>query len=174
MGAGTVNDPRNSYHLEFVCDSKNLALDLKKLINTFVDLSAKIVERKGKYVVYMKKAEYISDTLALMGANVQVLEFENVRVKKEVLSETVRLINCDSANVDRTLDASEKQIASIRKIEKARGLDSLPEKLRETAVMRLEHPEASLTQLGEMMNPPLKKSGINNRLKKIEDIAGKL
>ena len=174
MGAGTMNDPENSYHLEFVCNSMNLANDLKKLINGFVDLTAKVVERKGQYVVYMKKAEYISDTLALMGAHTQVLEFENVRLKKELMNETVRITNCDAANTDRTLDASQRQIENIRKIERTKGLDYLPEKLKQAALMRLEYPEASLVQLGEMMDPPMKKSGINNRFRKIEEIANKL
>ena len=174
MGAGTMNDPEKSYHLEFVCNSRNLANDLKKLINTFVDLTAKVVKRKEQYIVYMKKAEYISDTLGLMGAHTQMLEFENVRIKKELMNETVRITNCDSANTDRTLDASQKQIENIRKIERIKGLDALPEKLKQAALMRLEYPEASLTQLGEMMDPPMKKSGINNRLKKIEEIANKL
>lgn len=174
MGAGTMNDPEKSYHLEFVCNSRNLANDLKKLINTFVDLTAKVVERKEQYIVYMKKAEYISDTLGLMGAHTQMLEFENVRIKKELMNETVRITNCDSANTDRTLDASQKQIENIRKIERLKGLDALPEKLKQAALMRLEYPEANLTQLGELMDPPMKKSGINNRLRKIEEIANKL
>ncbi len=174
MGAGTMNDPEKGYHLEFVCNSRNLAMDLKKLINTFVDLTAKVVERKGQYIVYMKKAEYISDTLALIGAHSQVFEFENVRIKKELMNETVRLTNCDSANTDRALDASQKQIENIRKIEREKGLDFLPDKLKQAAVMRLEHPDANLTQLGEMMEPPMKKSGINNRFRKIEEIANKL
>ena len=174
MGAGTMNDPEKSYHLEFVCNSRNLANDLKKLINTFVDLTAKVVERKEQYIVYMKKAEYISDTLGLIGAHTQMLEFENVRIKKELMNETVRITNCDSANTDRTLDASQKQIENIRKIERLKGLDALPEKLKQAALMRLEYPEANLTQLGELMDPPMKKSGINNRLRKIEEIANKL
>ena len=154
MGAGTMTDPNKGYHLEIVCASKNLAGDLKKMMNSFVDLNVKTVKRKEKYIVYMKSSEYICDTLSLMGADSQRLEFENVRLKKELLNETVRLTNCDSQ-------------------EKV-GLDSLPPKLRAAAELRLEYPEASLTQLGEMMDPPMKKSGINNRLRKIEEIANKL
>ena len=174
MGAGTVSDPGKSYHLEIVCGSRNLAEDLRKLINTFVDLSAKVVERKGRFIVYMKKSEYISDTLAIMGAHAHVLEFENIRIQKGLVNDTVRITNCDNANTDRTLDASQRQIEDIRKIEREKGLDFLPEKLRETARLRLAYPEASLTQLGEMLNPPMKKSGVNNRLKKIQEIAEKL
>ena len=174
MGAGSVNDPSNSYHLEFVCASRTLANDLKKMINSFVDLSAKVVVRKDSFVVYMKNSEYISDTLAIMGASNQVFAFEDVKIKKGLVNDAVRITNCDNANTDRALDAAEKQIAAIRKIEGAKGLDWLPEKLRAAAQLRLEHPEASLTQLGEMMDPPLKKSGINNRLRKIDDIARQL
>lgn len=174
MGAGTMTDPNKGYHLEFVCASKNLAGDLKKMMNSFVDLNVKIVKRKDKFIVYMKSAEYICDTLSLMGADTQRLEFENVRLKKELLNETVRLTNCDNANTDRTLDASQHQIENIRKIQEMKGLESLPEKLRVVAELRLEYPEASLTQLAEMLDPPMKKSGINNRFRKIEELANKL
>lgn len=174
MGAGTMTDPNKGYHLEFVCASKILAADLKKMINSFVDLNVKTVKRKEKHIVYMKSGEYICDTLSLMGADSQRLEFENVRLKKELLNETVRLTNCDNANTDRTLDASQHQIENIKKIAELKGLESLPEKLRVAAELRLEYPEASLTQLGELMDPPMKKSGINNRLRKIEEIANKL
>lgn len=174
MGSGTISDPGKSYHLEIVCSSKNLAGDLKKMINTFVDLSAKTVERKNHYVVYMKNSDYICDTLAIMGAHSQVLEFENVKIKKELVNETVRITNCDNANTDRMLDASQRQIESIKKIQATKGLGCLPDKLRAVAELRLEYPEASLVQLAEMMDPPMKKSGINNRFRKIEEIAGKL
>lgn len=174
MGTGTVNDPEKSYHLEIVCSSEKLARDLKKLINNFEDLSAKVVERKGRYVVYMKNSQYISDTLAIMGAHTQVLKFEDVKIKKELVNETVRITNCDNANTDRTLDASQRQIDAIRKIEAMGGLGRIPVKLRELALLRLDNPEASLTQLGEMMDPPLKKSGVNNRMKRILEAAEKL
>lgn len=174
MGAGTVNDPSNSYHLEFVCASKTLAADLRKLINSFVDLSAKVVPRKDNYIVYMKNSEYISDTLAIMGASSKVFIFEDVKIKKSFVNNAVRMTNCDNANTDRTLDAAQRQLAAIKKIEAVRGIDWLPEKLRLAARLRLENPEASLLQLAEMMDPPMKKSGINNRFKKIEEIAGRL
>lgn len=174
LGSGSINDPSKSYHLEFVCASANLANDLRKMINTFVDLSAKVVERKEKHIVYMKNSQYICDTLAIMGAHTTMLDYENIRVQKSVKSSVVRVTNCDSANTDRTLDASQKQIEMIRKIEEKRGLEYLPDKLLQAAKLRLEYPEASLTQLGEMMDPPMKKSGINNRFRRIEEIANKL
>lgn len=174
MGKGTVNDPEKSYHLEVVCSSEKLARDLKRLINTFEDLSAKIVERKGKYVVYMKNSQYISDTLAIMGAHSQVLKFEDTKIRKELVNETVRITNCDNANTDRALDASQRQIEAIHKIEDKVGLGRLPQKLAELAELRMNNPEASLTQLGEMMDPKLKKSGVNGRMKRIIDTADKL
>lgn len=174
MASGSVTDPEKGYHLEIVCNSERLAKDLKKMINSYDDLQAKVIPRKNHYVVYMKNSAYIRDTLAIMGANTHVLKYDDVLIKKSMVNETVRITNCDNANTDRTLDASEKQVANIKKIESVRGLDSLPDKLREVALLRLEHPEASLTQLGEMTDPPLKKSGINNRFKKIEEIAKNL
>lgn len=174
MGAGTINDPEKSYHLEFVCRSEALAADLRKVINSFVDLSAKITRRGNNYVVYMKKADFITDMLALMGASGQVFHMEEVRIKKGVISNAKRIANCDNANLDRTVDAAMRQLEAIRKIEEEKGLEWLPEKLRETAKLRLENPEVSISALGEMCDPPLKKSGINNRLKKLEELAARI
>lgn len=174
LGAGTVNDPGKGYGLEFVCGSMAFAADLRKLICSFDDLSAKIAERKGQYIVYMKKSEYVRDTLGIMEAHARVLELEKVRLEKELLGMTIRITNCDNANTDRAIEASQRQIEDIRKIESARGLDSLPEKLRDTALMRLKYPEVSLAQLGEMLDPPLKKSGVNNRFRRIGEIASRL
>ena len=151
-----------------------MANDLKKLINSFTDLSAKVVARGKKYIVYMKKADYISDTLAIMGASGQVLKLEDIRIRKSMMNTARRAMNCDSANVDRVIDASMKQVESIRLIAENKGLNWLEPKLLEVAVIRLEHPEASLQALGEMCDPPLKKSGVNNRLRKIEEIADRI
>ncbi|MCI8609831.1 MAG: DNA-binding protein WhiA [Firmicutes bacterium] len=174
MGNGTMSDPEKGYHLEFVCRSEQLALDLRRLINSFVDLSAKISKRKDQYVVYMKKADYIRDTLAIMGANNQVFTMEEIRIKKSMVSDAKRIANCDTANVDRAVEAAMRQLAAIEKIEKAKGLDWLPEKLREVAALRKENPDISIMALGELLDPPLKKSGINHRLARIEELAGKI
>ena len=174
LGSGSVSDPKKGYHLEFVCGSEVLARDLLKLINNFEDLSAKTVERKGRYIVYMKNSQYISDTLAIMGAHSEVLKMEEVRIEKGLVSEAVRITNCDTANTDRTLDASQKQLAAIRKIREKGGMEGLSVKLRDVALIREANPEASLTQIGEMLNPPLKKSGVNNRMKRIMEYADKL
>ena len=174
MGVGTMSDPEKSYDLEFVLDSQTMANDLKKMINSFVDLSCKMIKRGKKYVVYMKKADYISDTLAIMGASSQVFSMEETRIKKEMISAAKRMSNCDSANMDKSIEASMKHIEAIKKIEQSGGLEILPQKLREAAYLRLEHPDISIQALGELCDPPLKKSGINNRLRKIEEIASKL
>ena len=171
MAAGSVSDPVKEYHLEFTLDHEQLAIDLRRLIGTFDDLEGRIAMRKGKYVVYMKRSEYISDMLALMGADSQVLIFENTRIEKEVVNQTVRLTNCDSANTDRTINAASRQVEAIRKLMDSGKMGILSEKLVEVAELRLEHPDASLIELGEMMDPPLKKSGINNRLKRIMEAA---
>lgn len=174
MGAGTMSDPEKSYHLELVCRTEALARDLKKLINSFTDLQAKEFKRGKSHVVYMKKADYIGDTLGIMGADTHSLAIENVLVEKSVRNKVNRLANCDNANVDRTVEAAMKQVRAIEKIEEIKGLNWLPAKLREMAVLRKENPEVTISALGELCDPPLKKSGVNSRLKKIVDIASKL
>ena len=174
MGAGTMSNPEKNYDLEFVVGSETMATDLRKLINSFVDLSCKSIKRGKRYVVYMKKADYISDILAIMGASNQVFAMEEIRIKKAMVNSAKRSVNCDNANMDKTIEASIRQTAAIRKIDEKIGINALPEKLREVARLRLENPDISITALGELCNPPLKKSGINNRMKKIEETAAKL
>ena len=174
MGAGTMSDPEKGYDLEFVLESATMAAALKKLINSFVDLSCKVTERRGKHVVYMKKADYISDMLAIMGASSQVFSMEETRIKKEMVGSARRMSNCDSANMDRSIEASMKHIEAIKKIQETKGLASLPETLREAAELRLEHPDISIAALGELCDPPMKKAGINKRLMRIQEIASKL
>jgi DNA-binding protein WhiA len=174
LGAGTISDPQKGYHLEIVCRSATLAKDLRHLINTFDDLTAKVSQRGDRYVVYMKNFQYIRDTLAIMKAYGKVLELEDVAISKEMRNQAVRLTNCDTANTDRTLDASENQRLAIRKIRERNAMNELTPKLRELAELREQHPDASLTILGEMMDPPLKKSGVNNRMKRILEYAEKL
>lgn len=174
LAAGTITDPEKAYHLEFNCSSQILAADVRKLINSFVDLHAKISVRKKNYSVYVKEGEQIIDILAIMGAHSQIFAFENVRITKEIRNKANRLNNCDNANIDKTLQAAEKQLACIRKIQDTKGLRFLPDKLYEVALLRLDHPEATLQELADMMDPPMKKSGINNRFRKIEELANKL
>lgn len=174
LAAGTITNPEKSYQMEWRCGSERMAKDLLRLIGSFEDLEAKTIKRKNQWIVYVKTASYIRDLLTLMGAHGKVLELENVLITKELRSEAVRMTNCDTANMDRVISASERQIEDIRKIIMNKGEEFLPEKLREVAALRLDNPEASLSQLGEMLSPPMKKSGVNNRLKKISEIADSL
>ena len=174
LGCGTMSDPKKGYHFELVFNSETLATDVKKLIGTFVDLSANSTKRKDDYIVYMKKAQYISDMLGILGADDAVLAFEDVRMNKSIITETQRMMNCDSANVDRTLSASEEQIRWIKTIQEHDGLEWLQAPLREVAELRLREPEASLTEIGEALTPPIKKPAVSKRFAKIKAIAEKI
>ena len=173
MGSGSLSDPEKGYHLEIVCNSELLAADMKKLINSF-SLHSKVVKRKKSYIVYIKEGEQIVDFLNIMGAHSRLLDFENIRIVKELRNKTNRLVNCETANLDKTVNAAGRQMEAILKIQKVKGLSYLPDKLREMAELRVDEPDASLLELGEMLEPKVSRSGVNHRLKKIEDIAGKL
>jgi DNA-binding protein WhiA len=172
LGAGSVSDPEKSYHLDVSCNSGELAQDLRRLVNGF-GLRAKVAPRRKMQVVYLKEAEQISDLLTILGAHNTVLRFENVRVTKEVRNAANRKVNCDAANLDKTVNTAARQIEEIRLIEERMGLRALPDSLRALAELRLSHPEASLTELGGLLDPPLKKSGVNHRFQKLSEIAGK-
>ena len=191
LSCGTMSDPRKSYHLEFVLDKEQSAIDLKKLIGGFVDLSANISKRGSDYIVYIKKASYISDMLGIVGADNSMLEFESIRVNKGMHGDIMRMINCDNANVDRTLSAAEEQrewILQIASAETGRdprpqeaadpgsefwtdGLRRLPDSLKEVAFIRLYKPEASLTEIGELLTPQLGKAAVSKRFAKIKALA---
>jgi len=171
LAAGTVNNPEKRYHMEIATSTEMLAKELRKLINHFVDISAKVVERKKGYGVYLKAGEQIKDILAIMGASQQFFKFDEVMMIKELKTETNRINNLDNANIDKAIKAAEKHINAIKKIEEIKGLDFLTPKLRDAALARLEYPEVGIEELGKLMDPPLSKSGINNRLRKLEEIA---
>ena len=174
LGCGSITDPGKRYQMEFITSSKKFAADLKKLINSFVDLNANVATRRTSYVVYIKRASYISDMLAIMKAYNSMLEFQNVMINKGIRADATRMTNCDNANLDRALMTAEKQLMQIKKIEAKLGLENIPGALRELALIRLEHPDANLTEIGELLNPPIKKSGVNKKFKKLEEIADKL
>lgn len=174
MGIGTMSDPEKSYHLEFVCRTEALAKDLRKLINSFVDLQAKESKRGKSHIVYVKKADYIGDILGIMGAGTHSLIIENTLVEKSMRNKVNRMANCDNANLDRVVEAAMKQSQAIEKIENLKGLDWLPDKIKEVAILRKEHPDLSIAALGELCDPPLKKSGVNGRLKKLVEFADKI
>lgn len=170
LGGGSVSDPEKSYHFELVTHYKTLSDDLCQLLAD-CEFPLKTIFRKSTYVTYAKDSEVIGDLLAFMGASSSVMELYNIKIMKDMRNNVNRRVNCETANVAKTVDAAVRQVHSIRRLERLRGLDSLPENLQETARLRLEYPEASLAELGEMLSPPIGKSGVNHRLKKIMQIA---
>lgn len=173
LGAGSVSDPEKTYHLEFVSTSEIHSGNLKDLINDF-ELGAKIVRRKNSYVIYLKEGDKIVDLLNIVGAHSALLKLENIRIVKQVRNNVNRIVNCETANLSKIVNASMRQIENIEYIQKMTGFKILPKNLREVAEVRLEYREASLKELGEMLNPPVGKSGVNHRLRKIEKIAENL
>lgn len=170
---GSMSDPHKGYHLEFVCEYESWAEQIRQVIGSF-DLEAKIIKRKKYYVVYLKEGEGIVDLLNVMGAHRLLMELENLRVEKEVRNSINRQVNCEAANITKTVTAASKQIEDILYLQKHYGLSNLPDNLRQMAEARLEHPESSLQELGGYLNPPVGKSGVNHRLRKISEIAEKL
>ena len=170
LAAGSVSDPQNSYHFEIVCPVMEKAEQLQALLAHF-HLEARIVQRKRHFVVYLKESEAIVDALNIMEAHVALMKLENVRILKDMRNSVNRQVNCETANLYKIAKTASKQIADIQYIEKMRGLSSLNEALESIAVLRLEYPEASLQELGTMLTPPVGKSGVNHRLRKLSDIA---
>ncbi|WP_300347757.1 DNA-binding protein WhiA [Clostridium sp.] len=173
IGGGSISNPEKTYHLEFVTHSQEYAEDLGKLVNTF-GLKSKVIQRKNSFIVYIKEGEQIVDLLNIIGAHTALLELENIRIMKEMRNNVNRLVNCETANLSKTVNAAVRQVESIKLIEREIGLARLPKNLREVAELRLTYPEESLKELGEMLEPPVGKSGVNHRLRKIEKIAEEL
>lgn len=173
LGCGSINDPNRSYHLEMVTEKLGHAEGLEILMNEF-DLGAKTIVRKQHYITYLKESSKIVDFLNITGAHKNLLELENIRVIKDIRNQVNREINCDNANLNKIVDASLRQKRCILKLKNLGLLDSLPDDLRSLAYLRLENEDASLKELGEMLEPPLGKSGVNYRFKKIESIAEKI
>lgn len=173
LAVGSVSDPEKGYHLEFVCEEEEQARLLHNLLGTF-DIDTRILERKQHFVVYMKEGAAIVDLLNVMEAHVALMELENLRVLKEMRNSVNRRVNCETANINKTVNAAAKQVEDIQYIDSQTGLASLPDTLYEMARVRLENPDASLKELGEMLVPPVGKSGVNHRLRKISEYAEKL
>ncbi|MFB0918885.1 MAG: DNA-binding protein WhiA [Clostridiaceae bacterium] len=173
LGSGSMTDPEKQYHLEFVTHSEEYAQELMKLLGTY-NLNAKVIPRKGIYVVYIKEGEQIVDVLNILGAHNALLETENVRIIKDMRNNVNRLVNCETANLSKTVNASVRQTEAIKLIEKTTGLSRLPDQLREIAELRLANPGISLKELGDMLDPKVGKSGVNHRLRKIEKFAEEL
>lgn len=170
LSVGSISKPEKSYHFEMVCTTMAKAMQLCDIIKSF-ELDAKIVERKKHFVVYIKDGESIVDMLNIMEAHVSLMELINIRIIKEMRNTVNRKVNCETANLNKTVSASVKQIEDIRLIQDTIGLLSLKRPLQEIAVIRLENPDASLKELGAMLSPAVGKSGVNHRLRKLSEIA---
>ncbi|MDR1320191.1 MAG: DNA-binding protein WhiA [Gracilibacteraceae bacterium] len=170
LAGGSVNNPERDYHLEITVNNLPLAKDLQSILRGF-RLKAKISARKNNYVVYVKESEHIFEFLALVGAHQALFAFEDARILKGMRNQVNRLTNCETANLDKTVSAAVRQAENIRRIAARGGLSSLPAGLREIAELRLARPDYTLKELGEMLNPPVGKSGVNHRLRRIEEIA---
>lgn len=170
LGGGSISDPEKTYHLEFVTHNEDHSKNLSEIINSF-DLNSKIVTRKENYVVYLKEGEQIVDLLNIIGAHSSLLKLEDIRVLKEVRNNINRIVNCETANLSKTIDAALRQVQNIEYIDKVMGIDNLPENLIDIAKIRLINKEASLKELGQMLMPSIGKSGVNHRLRKLEQIA---
>ena len=171
--AGSISDPEKFYHFEIVCSSRPKAVQMQELIQSF-EIDAKIVKRKKYDVVYVKEGAQIVELLGLMGASISLLNLENVRILKDMRNSVNRKVNCETANINKTVNAAVKQVEDILYIRDTIGLEKLPENLGETALLRLEYPQASLKELGALFSPPVGKSGVNHRLRKISGIAEQL
>ncbi|MCM1263188.1 MAG: DNA-binding protein WhiA [Butyrivibrio sp.] len=168
--AGSMSNPQKSYHLEFVCAGNRQAQQLCDIIQEF-QVEAKIIKRKRYYVVYLKEGTGIVDLLNVMGAHVSLMNLENLRIVKEMRNSVNRRVNCETANIAKTVNAASKQIEDILLIKERYGFENLPDSLRQMAEVRLENPEAALKELGGYLEPPVGKSGVNHRLRKLSEIA---
>ena len=173
QASGSMSDPNKSYHFEIVCGELAHAEYVRDMINSF-DLDAKIVTRKKTFVVYLKEGSQIVDVLNIMEAHIALMELENVRILKEMRNSVNRKVNCETANINKTVSAAVRQMEDIVYVRDTVGLDYLPEGLRDVALTRLENPDATLKELGSLMADPVGKSGVNHRLRKISEIADKL
>ena len=167
---GTMTDPEEIYNLEMVFRHPWLANEVMRLLVQF-EIPGKMTERKGRYVVYLRDGDDISDFLRVLGANRSLLHMEDIRVVKDVRNRVNRRVNCETANIHKTAASSVRQIEDIRTIEERDGLESLPDPLKEIALVRLEYPEATLSELGDLLDPPVGKSGVNHRLRRLHEIA---
>lgn len=170
LATGSISNPNNSYHFEIVCMHISKAQQLQKVLEHF-GLDAKIVQRKKHFVVYLKESEAIVDALNVMEAHVALMDLENIRILKEMRNSVNRQVNCETANLNKIIKTAHKQIEDIKYIEQRKGLSWLAPSLEAVAYVRLENPNASLAELGELLDPPVGKSGVNHRLRKLNEIA---
>ncbi len=174
LAGGSLNHPETSYHLEIFSMYEEHTQSLLELMNSF-DLNAKMLERKKGFIIYLKEGEKISEFLTLIGAHNALLYFEDVRIMKDMRNSVNRLVNCETANLNKTVGASMRQVENIRLIEREIGLEKLPDKLREIAELRVKYQDVTLQELGDLVTSgPISKSGINHRLRKLDEMANKI
>lgn len=173
LAGGSINNPNTPYHLEIVVPYQSYAELIRHILSSF-DLEARYFQRKEDFVVYLKGAEEIGEFLRIVSAHNALLNFENFRIVKGVKNRINRLVNCETANLTKTVFASQEQISNIKLIEKTIGLKNIPSSLSQVALLRLRFPEATLQELGAMVAPPLSKSGVNHRLRRISALAQKI
>lgn len=167
---GSMSNPEKGYHLEFVCENENHAYKLIETMQKF-EIMAKTVQRKRYTIVYIKESEDIVKLLNVMGAHKCLMDLENLRILKDMRNSINRRVNCEAANISKTVSAANKQIEDIQYIKEHCGFDDLSENLREMAKIRLEYPDATLKELGEYLVPSVGKSGVNHRLRKLSELA---
>lgn len=170
LGAGSINNPENSYHLEIVLSNENNLKMVQEILKD-LEIYTKELITKNRYSVYIKDGEEISKLLALIGANKAVLQFEDIRIQKEMRGKVNRIVNCETANLNKTINAAIEQIAAIKKLQEDGRFNKLDDNLKEIAILRIENPDMSLIELGKLLKEPVGKSGVNYRLKKIMEIA---
>jgi hypothetical protein len=173
LGGGSISDPGKNYHIEFVTNNRDFAESLRDFINS-LGFNCKIVSRKNNYVVYLKESEQISDLLSIIGAHHALLSLQNTKIVKAMRNNVNRIVNCETANLSKTVNAAVRQVENIKFIQETVGISSLPDNLQEIAQLRVECEDLTLKELGEMLSPPIGKSGVNHRLRKIEEIANDL
>jgi cell division protein WhiA len=172
LGGGFVADPHGDFHFELTAETAEMAEDLRVLMGRF-GIHAKVTQRRGLHAVYLKGAEPIVTFLALVGAHRALLRTEDVRIVKSMRNDVNRLVNAETANIQKSAEAAMVQLEAIRMLQATRGLESLPPALQELAALRLEHPEVSLRELGELADPPLSKSAVYHRIRRIEELASR-
>ena len=170
MEAGSISNPKSKYHLEIVFQDEENALKVNHILNHF-NINSKVLQRAKNYIVYIKDGEEISNFLAFIGANSSVLKFEENRVIRDVRNNVNRIVNCETANLNKVIQTAVKQIEDIKLIKKNNKFKDLKEGERELAELRLKNPEASLNELGKMLEKPISKSGVNHRMKAVENMA---
>ncbi len=170
---GSINDPYKKYHLQMILKEKKKVQEIQMLLLNF-NIHAKIIKKDKEYMLYLKDGEEISNFLALIGANKSVIKFEEIRVIKETRNDINRLVNCETANLNKTITTAVKQIEDIKLIQRKNKFNSLPDILKEIAIIRIENPDMPLAELGQILTKPIGKSGVNHRLKKISEIADEL